>query len=160
MANREGIEFTDIYTEATSSLDDFGPISHVIKMAKSMQHELRERRLAEDEEMIFAMGAVAMFNAHLKNLEDPHQFRFWMQRVFMPVKYAPDGVADLSGEHQAAGEADRFVYRQIRGLPTYAILLEDSDLFSYDRPTPGMYSEGNQLILPVKSIDMTRYRVN
>lgn len=160
MTDRDNPSFSDIYDEATTDLDNFGPMSRVLKLAKSMQQELRERRLGEDDEMIFAMGAVAIFNDQLKGLDDPHQFRFWMQRVFMPAKFAQDGLADLSGEHQAAGEAERFVYRRIRGLPTYAILLHESDLFSYDRPTPGMYHEGNQLVLPVKSIDIARYRVN
>ncbi|HUO61962.1 MAG TPA: hypothetical protein VMT96_00735 [Candidatus Bathyarchaeia archaeon] len=157
MANRE---FAEIYTESTSELDNFGPMSHVIKMAKSMQHELRERQLSEDDEMIFAIGAVALFNDYLERMDDPHQFRFWMQRVFMPAKYAPDGLIDLSGEHQAAGHASRFIYRRILELPTYAVVLEDSDLYSYDRPIPSVYTSGNRLILPVKSIDMTRNRVN
>ena len=160
MTERKNVEFTDIYTEATSDLDNFGPLSHVLKIAKSLQQELRERELSEDDEMIFAMGAVAMFNEHLQYVDSQDQFRFWMQRVFMPAKYAPDGMMDLRGEHQAAGRAERFVYRRIRSLPTYAIVLSESDLYSYDRPTPSEYSARNQLILPVKSIDIARHRVN
>jgi hypothetical protein len=156
MENNEGIEFATIYEEATSESHRMGPLSTLLDYSKSMQLELRERQLSEDDELMFAMAAVAMFNESLAQLDEPDALVFYMQRVFKSSKFAPDGIADLSGEHQVIGHPARFIYRRIRNLPTYSIVTSDTELYSYDRPTPGLYSAREDLVLPVKAIDSVR----
>lgn len=156
MVNHENMEFTDIYDRVVSEADNFGPLSHILKLAKSMQQELRERPLSEDDEMIFAMGAIAMFNELLDQSDESDMVVFYMQRVFKHSKFAEDGMADLSGEHQAIGHPRRFIYRRIRNLPTYSVVAQETELYSYDRPTPSLYSPREELVLPVKAIDSVR----
>lgn len=154
------IEYTDIEREATSEFGQIGPLNEIIRYSKAMQMELRERKFSEDDEMLVAMGAIAMFNESIAKLDEPHALIFYMQRVFKPVQFSPDGMGDLRGEHQVVCHINRFVYRRIRNLPTYALLAEETELYSYDRPTPSLYRPREQLVLPVKAIDIVRRDVN
>lgn len=156
MTSNEGIEFSGIYDEATSESSRMGPLSQLLLYSKSMQLELRERQLSEDDELMFAMAAIALFNESLAKIDEPDALIFYMQRVFKSSRFSDDGMADLSGEHQVIGHPVRFIYRRIRNLPTYSIVTEQTELYSYNRPTPGLYSPREELVLPVKAIDSVR----